>query len=45
MINFKSNSEAKNDWLIIHQYGVEKFVMSQTDKYFESFFEYFDIIT
>ena len=37
-------NEAKNDLIRIHQYGVKKFGMTIADKYFESFFEYFDII-
>ena len=28
----------------IHHYGVEKFGITQADKYFDPFFEYFDII-
>ena len=28
----------------IHHYGVQKFGTTQADKYFESFFEYFEII-
>ncbi len=28
----------------IHRFGVEKFGISQADKYFDVFFEYFDII-
>jgi len=29
----------------IHQYGVKKFGIRQADKYFNSFFEYFEIIS
>lgn len=28
----------------IHQYGVQKFGEAQADKYFESFFKYFELI-
>ncbi|MGS0524393.1 hypothetical protein ACU8V7_03460 [Zobellia nedashkovskayae] len=28
----------------MHRYGVKKLGMEQADKYFETFFEYFDII-
>jgi toxin ParE1/3/4 len=28
----------------IHHYGIEKFGMTQADKYFDTFFEYFEII-
>mgnify|MGYP006198278783 CR=1 FL=1 len=44
MANYKLTNEAKNDLIRIHHYGVEKFGMTQADKYFESFFEYLDII-
>ncbi|WP_299060675.1 type II toxin-antitoxin system RelE/ParE family toxin [uncultured Polaribacter sp.] len=44
MTKYKLTNEAKNDLIRIHQYGVEKFGMTKADKYFESFFEYFDII-
>lgn len=44
MANYRLSNEAKNDLIQIHQYGVKKFGMNQADKYFESFFEYFDII-
>lgn len=44
MANYRLTNEAKNDLIRIHQYGVQKFGMIQADKYFNSFFEYFDII-
>lgn len=44
MAKYRLSNEAKNDLIRIHQYGVEKFGITQADKYFESFFEYFDII-
>lgn len=44
MAKYRLSNEAKNDLIRIHHYGVEKFGMIQADKYFESFFEYFDII-
>ena len=44
MAKYRLSNEAKNDLIRIHHYGVEKFGMTQADKYFESFFEYFDII-
>ncbi len=44
MAKYKLTNEAKNDLIRIHHYGVEKFGITQADKYFESFFEYFDII-
>ena len=44
MAKYRLSNEAKEDLIRIHQYGVERFGMAQADKYFESFFEYFDII-
>ena len=44
MAKYKLSNEAKNDLIRIHHYGIEKFGMTQADKYFESFFEYFEII-
>jgi len=44
MAKYRLSNEAKNDLIRIHQYGVEKFGMTQADKYFESFFECFEII-
>jgi toxin ParE1/3/4 len=44
MAKYRLSNEAKNDLIRIHQYGVEKLGMTQADKYFESFFEYFKII-
>ena len=40
----KLSNEAKDDLIRIHHYGVKKFGMRQADKYFDSFFEYFEII-
>ncbi|MGX1024831.1 type II toxin-antitoxin system RelE/ParE family toxin [Psychroflexus sp. MBR-150] len=44
MAKYRLSNEAKNDLIRIHHYGIEKFGITQADKYFESFFEYFDII-
>ena len=44
MAEYRLSNEAKEDLIRIHQYGVEKFGMAQADKYYNSFFEYFDII-
>ncbi len=40
----KLSNVAKEDLIRIHQYGVKQFGETQADKYFNSFFEYFDII-
>ena len=44
MAEYKLSNEAREDLIRIHQYGVEKFGMAQADKYYNTFFEYFDII-
>jgi len=44
MANYKLSNVAKDDLIRIHRYGVNKFGMTQADKYFNTFFEYFDII-
>ena len=44
MVDYKLRNLAKEDLIRIHRYGVEKFGMTQADNYFDTFFEYFDII-
>lgn len=44
MANYKLSNTAKEDLIRVHHYGIKKFGMIQADKYFDSFFEYFDII-
>ena len=44
MAEYRISNEAAKDLIRIHQYGVEKFRIIQADKYFDSFFEYFEII-
>lgn len=44
MDKYKLSNLAQEDLIRIHQYGVKKFGMIQADKYFNSFFEYFEII-
>ncbi len=44
MAKYQLSNEAKNDLIRIHHYGVKKFGITQADKYFNTFFEYFDII-
>ena len=44
MAKYKLSNTAKEDLVRIHHYGVKKFGMTQADKYFNSFFEYFEII-
>jgi toxin ParE1/3/4 len=45
MANYRLSKEAKEDLIRIHHYGVEKFGMDQADKYFDSLFHCFDIIS
>lgn len=45
MAKYRLSNEAKNDLIRIHHYRVKKFGMTQADKYFESFFKYFEIIS
>jgi toxin ParE1/3/4 len=44
MVRYRLSNEAKEDLIRIHHYGIEKFGMTQADKYFDSFFECFDMI-
>jgi len=44
MAEFRLSNTAKEDLIRIHHYGVKKFGIKQADKYYNSFFEYFNII-
>jgi len=44
MAKYKLSNAAKEDLIRIHHYGVRKFGIRQADKYFNTFFDYFDII-
>ncbi|MDA3894309.1 MAG: type II toxin-antitoxin system RelE/ParE family toxin [Salinivirgaceae bacterium] len=44
MAKYKLSNVAKEDLIRIHHFGVNKFGTKQADKYFDAFFEYFDII-
>jgi len=44
MSNYKLSNLAKEDLIRIHQFGIKRFGVIQADKYFERFFEYFDMI-
>ena len=44
MANYRLTNEAESDLIRIHQYGVMKFGMTQADKYFHNFFDYFELI-
>lgn len=44
MAKYKLSNAAKEDLIRMHHFGVKKFGMAQADKYFETFFEYFELI-
>lgn len=44
MANYRLSNAAKEDLIRIHHYGKRKFGVAQADKYFATFFEYFEII-
>ena len=44
MAKYKLSNATKEDLIRIHHYGIKKFGLIQADKYFDSFFIYFDII-
>ena len=45
MSKYRLSKSAKEDLIRIHHYGVKKLGETQADKYYDTFFEYFDIIT
>lgn len=45
MAEFRISNAAREDLIRIHHYGVNKFGITQSDKYFDTFFEYFEIIS
>ena len=44
MVKYKLSNAAKEVLIKIHHDGINKFGMAQADKFFDSIFEYFDII-
>ena len=44
MANYRISNQAQEDLIRIHQYGVKRFGMNQADKYFNSFFDCFELI-
>ncbi|MHC1778001.1 MAG: type II toxin-antitoxin system RelE/ParE family toxin [Lentimicrobium sp.] len=44
MAEYRLSNSAKEDLIRIHHFGVEKFGITQADIYFDSFFDYFEII-
>ncbi len=45
MAKYRLSDAAKEDLIRIHHYGVKKFGGDQADRYFNTFFEYFEIIS
>ena len=44
MASYKLSQVVKEDLMRIHHYGIEKFGQIQADIYFDTFFDYFEII-
>lgn len=44
MTKYRLSNTAKEDLIRIYQFGVSKFGEEQAEKYYDSFFKYFDII-
>ena len=44
MAKYKLSNVAKEDLIRIYQFGAKQFGIKQADKYFESFFEHFELI-
>jgi len=44
MSEYRLSNSAREDLIRIHHFGVEKFGIIQADKYFYTFFEYFENI-
>jgi len=44
MSKYRLSNIAKEDLIRIHQFGIKRFGVTQADKYFETIFEYFDLI-
>ena len=44
MAEYRLSNVAREDLIRIHHFGVETFGIIQADKYFDTFFDYFEII-
>jgi toxin ParE1/3/4 len=44
MVDYRLSNSAKEDLIRIHQYGVGTFGVIQADKYFNAFFDFFEMI-
>lgn len=45
MAKYRLSDAAKEDLIRIHHYGAKQFGVDQADRYFNTFFEYFEIIS
>lgn len=45
MAKYKISNAAQEDLIRIYQYGVKKFGEAKADKYYDTFFEYFELIS
>ena len=45
MAKYRLSNAAKDDLIRIHHYGLEQFGQIQADKYFDAFFDCFDLIS
>jgi toxin ParE1/3/4 len=44
MAKYRLSNSAKEDLIRIHHFGIKNFGVIQADKYFDNFFDYFEII-
>ncbi|MFT4756686.1 MAG: toxin ParE1/3/4 [Vicingaceae bacterium] len=44
MAKYLINNKEESDLIRIHQFGIRQFGKSQADKYFNNFFDYFELI-
>ena len=44
MAEYRLSNAAKEDLIRIHHFGIKNFGVTQADKYFDTFFGYFEII-
>jgi toxin ParE1/3/4 len=44
MAKYRLSNAAKEDLIRIHHFGIKNFGVTQADKYFDTFFDYFEII-
>jgi len=44
MAEYRLSNAAKEDLIRIHHFGIKNFGVTQADKYFDTFFDYFEII-